>query len=688
MYGVKKLNIVKIDRLTQYLSIISSSHGFDINHGFLSFVRKHIDSLRIPLPKRADELREYALRLTLEYPSNSGINYLIVPMLVRHVTKHEDMQLCGCFIIQTEKAGGLAAKAIDEISDALANRLTEFDRAKRYEVLNKFSHTVSELKADNLSQERILNIAYEHIREIMYGNNLYVALYDKVHDSISFPLMYVGGEARLQASREIDHKKLGKTEEIILTGKPLRHRTKAESIAWYKEENHEEFMGNPLASWVGVPIYSSDGVKGVIAAYHPEFDAIYSKRDVFFLTEIASQVSSLFRILELSNTIRNNTELQCLNKRLESAQAEIAEREKDLHESFNARDISHQLGNILPNIKFILQEIADEIRSSIKKSSFDNLYFSLEKLDYIKKFIEKSIGNISTEDQNTPEILSISRLLNEIIEEQLVVYDLYELALKPEVINTKERQLMINGVKRDLIICFSIIIENACEAIKNAQKSNKDKKYYIKAQITSDNDYLYIDITDNGSPIDEMILDKLFKYGASTKTDKKGGYGLWRAKLIIRKMNGDISLHENDVDRKTFRVCIPLERKPLSALIVEDEGTWKDMIIESLRDESITFSSAKNYEEATSFIETANILPDIFFLDISLDPMNSRNVDGLKLVNYIRKISSDARIVIFTAYPERTSAYKEKAVILSKTDKKLQSKESLKRVLEEKQIII
>jgi GAF domain-containing protein len=83
----------------------------------------------------------------------------------------------------------------------------------------------------------------------------------------------------------------GRTEEIIRSKKPIFISTRKESIEWYKKEGREEYIDDPLASWIGVPIKSEDKVLGVIATYHPTKDNVYQKDDLLILQGIADQAA-------------------------------------------------------------------------------------------------------------------------------------------------------------------------------------------------------------------------------------------------------------------------------------------------------------------------------------------------------------------------------------------------------------
>ena len=81
----------------------------------------------------------------------------------------------------------------------------------------------------------------------------------------------------------------GRTEHIIRAKAPLFIETRAKSEEWYDQPGRGEYIGDPLASWIGVPMISGSQVIGVVAAYHKTDDYIYSEDDVEVLQAIANQ---------------------------------------------------------------------------------------------------------------------------------------------------------------------------------------------------------------------------------------------------------------------------------------------------------------------------------------------------------------------------------------------------------------
>lgn len=206
--------------------------------------------------------------------------------------------------------------------------------------------------------------------------------------------------------------------------------------------------------------------------------------------------------------------------------------------------------------------------------------------------------------------------------------------------------------------------------------------------ISSDSYWIYINIIDNGDPIAPFIKPYLFEYGISSGSNGDDGYGLWRAKSILKDMQGDINLIENQEinSEKNFQIKLPLQRKSIMALVVDDDQHWRNAIIDTLENEGIVVSSAKNYQEAKAIISKDANKIELYILDISLDATNSRNVDGLRLINDIKSESNHASIVLVSAFLEKAKAYQNK-IALSIPKTSFKSKNYLSDKLKESGVL-
>ncbi len=97
--------------------------------------------------------------------------------------------------------------------------------------------------------------------------------------------------------------------------------------------------------------------------------------------------------------------------------------------------------------------------------------------------------------------------------------------------------------------------------IKNAEDAileNKVEKGEIKISTSCEDDFCFIEISDNGGGVPEIIMEKIFDPYFSTKKSKEGtGLGLYMSKIIVNDhCKGELSI-KNSSEGAIFRIKIP-----------------------------------------------------------------------------------------------------------------------------------
>ena len=109
-----------------------------------------------------------------------------------------------------------------------------------------------------------------------------------------------------------------------------------------------------------------------------------------------------------------------------------------------------------------------------------------------------------------------------------------------------------------LLALFNVLI-NAKDAISAAQRENGtiditvDRIYISKAE----NNFIRIKISDNGTGIEEKIINKIFEAYFTTKGDKGTGLGLTTVKEIIEENSGWIEIDVKKGSGTTFILFLP-----------------------------------------------------------------------------------------------------------------------------------
>ena len=196
-------------------------------------------------------------------------------------------------------------------------------------------------------------------------------------------------------------------------------------------------------------------------------------------------------------------------------------------------------------------------------------------------------------------------------------------------------------------IILNIII-NAIQAI-----DHENGIIRIRSGLQKKDGRILIAVSDNGCGISAAVADKLFLPFVTDKQEEGGtGLGLSVTYGLVQAHGGDISFETRKGKGTTFTITMPtlLKRKVAKILIVDDDQTIRQMLIEAL-----TLDQQKSYliEEAANGIEASIKLgtyrPDLLILDLFMPEM-----DGLEVCRIIRNEPelSNMKVIISTGYPE------------------------------------
>jgi signal transduction histidine kinase len=80
----------------------------------------------------------------------------------------------------------------------------------------------------------------------------------------------------------------------------------------------------------------------------------------------------------------------------------------------------------------------------------------------------------------------------------------------------------------------------------------------INVSVKRDEEFVIIEISDDGPGVSDSIRENLFQRGISTSG---GGLGLYLSRRIVESLNGSIAyVHEKNKGAK-FRICLPLDNQ-------------------------------------------------------------------------------------------------------------------------------
>ena len=191
-----------------------------------------------------------------------------------------------------------------------------------------------------------------------------------------------------------------------------------------------------------------------------------------------------------------------------------------------------------------------------------------------------------------------------------------------------------------------------------------DKNYlsttYLKADMP-EGMYAYVAVADTGCGMDTETLGKVFDPFFSTKFTGRG-LGMAAVMGIIRSHDGAVTVSSVKNKGSVFTALFPIQGISLrpaevkirddktvaegrTVLLVDDEAMVMDIGSQFLKRLGYSVRTASSGQEALDIFKQASDSIDCLLLDVSMPGM-----DGLETMRQIKKIRSDARILITSGY--------------------------------------
>ncbi|MGA3680862.1 sensor domain-containing phosphodiesterase [Pseudomonas graminis] len=280
---------------------------------------------------------------------------------------------------QLEETVARRTLELSRLNDALRNEVADRERAEH---LQSALFQITELSSQPGDMTDLFKSLHGIVGELLFALNFYIALFDDATGEVTFPY-YV--DERLTRRPDPRRGERGFTEYVIRQRRPcLIDGPEArwlESIGEITLQNEV----NRSSSWLGIPLFDGDVVRGVLAVQSYTSHVSYSLRDQELLTFVSRHIDTALSRRSAAEAIHT------ANLRLE-ARVQDRTRELDYANAKLQHENAHDALTGLPNRSHLQQRLRDAWEKfSQKGEELAVMFIDLDRF----KMVNDSLGHHS-----------------------------------------------------------------------------------------------------------------------------------------------------------------------------------------------------------------------------------------------------------------------------------------------------
>ncbi len=294
-----------------------------------------------PLKNASDEvfgmLAMQVYDVSRTYSAEDRALFLVV---ARHVAMALDRLLHREDLEQTVMRRTLELSAVN---DALRQEVSDRERAEH---LQSALFQIAELSSQPGDMTEFFQTLHGIVGDLLFAENFYIALFDDATSEVTFPYYVDERQKTCPLPRRGNR---GLTEYVIRQRRPcLIDFDDADRLASRGEIEIDESVRS--CSWLGIPLFDGDGVRGVLAVQSYTSAVRYTQRDQELLTFVSRHIDTALSrrtAAEAIHAANLKLEARVLNRTRELDHANA----KLLHEN------SHDALTGLPNRTYLQQRL-------------------------------------------------------------------------------------------------------------------------------------------------------------------------------------------------------------------------------------------------------------------------------------------------------------------------------------------
>ncbi|MGF6598729.1 diguanylate cyclase (GGDEF)-like protein [Paraburkholderia sp. GAS448] len=310
------------------------------------------------------------------YSAEDRALFLVV---ARHVAMALDRIL---HRVDLEKQVALRTAELSQLNDTLREEIAE---RKRAEHLQATLFKIAELSSQPVEIGEFFRSLHKIVGGLLYARNFYVAFFDPFTEEVSFPY-YID-----EAIRHVPSARRGKrglTEYVIRRRAPCLFTTDDAVQLVARGEIDLDSENIRMRSWLGVPLFDADVIRGVLVVQSYQEHIRYDARDQDLLTFVSRHIDTALarrRAADAQHAANLDLEarVQARTRELDNANARL------LHENF------HDALTGLPNRAHLRQrlEAAWDDHCSHGKS-LSVLFIDLDRFKVVNDSLGHHLGDV------------------------------------------------------------------------------------------------------------------------------------------------------------------------------------------------------------------------------------------------------------------------------------------------------
>jgi len=213
--------------------------------------------------------------------------------------------------------------------------------------------------------------------------------------------------------------------------------------------------------------------------------------------------------------------------------------------------IAHQWRQPLNVLSINIENLEDDYNDGLINKNFIDSF--IKQQSETIEFMSRTIDNFRTffEPERGQERLLLTRPIKRVLE-----------MMKVSMVSKGIDIICECDVNYKLMMYENEIMQVVMNILQNSEDSLIERgvtEPRVKILTTKENDYLIIEISDNGGGVSDSIIDKIFDPYFSTKKDKNGtGLGLYMSKIMIEEHSGGILSVKNNHEGAIFTIRLKI----------------------------------------------------------------------------------------------------------------------------------